>query len=261
MRFVTGVLLTIGLTARADAQPPAKWVAVSGQVVLPAEVAVPKQKQAEVAQDKPHCLKDGPLLDERVVVGAKSRGVRDVVVWLRPDRTELKAKFAPHEIHPDDAKRKPRDVVVEMKGCRFVPHVSTARVGDTVVVRNADPIAHNFYGSGQLEIGTPVAKQSEWRMPKPLIEEATTVYDFKCTIHPWMGGAMRVFDHPYYAVTDADGKFEIRNAPAGKYRLVFWHENVGIKGGKDGRAGTPIEITARADNTVALTPTPFDVTK
>ena len=52
---------------------------------------------------------------------------------------------------------------------------------------------------------------------------------YKCTIHGWMTGYVRIFDHPYYAVTDENGKFEIKNAPAGKFRIVYWHEN-GLRG-------------------------------
>jgi hypothetical protein len=56
---------------------------------------------------------------------------------------------------------------------------------------------------------------------------------------------VRVFDHPYFAITDGDGKFEIKNAPAGDFRLVIWHEGVGwVKGGK---TGTPITIKAGGD--------------
>jgi len=56
---------------------------------------------------------------------------------------------------------------------------------------------------------------------------------YKCSIHPWMSGYVRVFEHPYYAVTDDDGKFEIKNAPVGKFRIVFWHES-GLRGGRTG---------------------------
>ncbi len=53
---------------------------------------------------------------------------------------------------------------------------------------------------------------------------------------------VRVYDHPYHAVTDADGKFELKNAPAGKYNLVIWHEGVGWVNG--GKLGKPITIKA-----------------
>jgi hypothetical protein len=65
---------------------------------------------------------------------------------------------------------------------------------------------------------------------------------YSCTIHPWMNGQVRVFDHPYNALTDDDGNFTIANAPQGKFRMVVWHEKAGYLGGKAGRFGTPIEI-------------------
>ncbi len=47
---------------------------------------------------------------------------------------------------------------------------------------------------------------------------------YSCSIHAWMKGYIGVFNHPYFVVTDADGKFTLKNAPAGKYRLMVWHE-------------------------------------
>ena len=49
-----------------------------------------------------------------------------------------------------------------------------------------------------------------------------------CNIHPWMKGYMCVFDHPYFAVTDDDGNFEIKNVPAGKLQMVIWQEDMGF---------------------------------
>ncbi len=48
-----------------------------------------------------------------------------------------------------------------------------------------------------------------------------------CSYSAWAKGWVGVFKHPYYAVTDADGKFEIKNAPAGTWRLILWQERVG----------------------------------
>ncbi len=49
----------------------------------------------------------------------------------------------------------------------------------------------------------------------------------KCDIHGWMNAKIAVLKNPYFAVTDDDGKFEIKDAPAGMYRLVIWHEGMG----------------------------------
>ena len=186
----------------------------------------------------------------------KNRGVRNVVVWLRPDDKDPKSKFTPAQIHPDDAKRKPAEVVIDQPCCMFVKRVTTARPGDTLVVKNSAPVAHNFFWSsgnnGEYNITVP--KMEKWTMPEKIAAESPPI-QYKCTIHGWMTGYVRIFDHPYYAVTDEDGKFEIKNAPAGKFRIVYWHEN-GIRGGAKGRAGDVIEI---AGPVTELKPTEFDV--
>jgi hypothetical protein len=248
----TAVLALAGAGSAADAD----WATIKGQVVFPADKAIPKRAALNVTQDKDHCLSKGDLLDESVIVNPKNRGIRNVVVFLRPDDKDTKSEFPKAKIFPDDAKRKPADVVIDQPCCLFVARVTTARVGDTIVVKNSAPVAHNFFwdstNNGSYNVTVP--KMESWKMPAPLVKENPPI-QYKCTIHGWMTGYVRVFDHPYYAVTDEDGKFEIRNAPVGKFRIVFWHEN-GVKGGAAGRFGEPIEIKGP---TMELKPTEFDV--
>ncbi|MBY0514267.1 MAG: hypothetical protein K2P78_10195 [Gemmataceae bacterium] len=159
-----------------------------------------------------------------------------------------------------DAARKPRDVVIDQPCCVFTPRVLAARVGDTVVVRNPAPVTHNFFwtsgNNGDLNVN--LAPKQEHRFAKPLVAEAAPI-PYRCTVHPWMTGSVRVFDHPYYAVTDADGAFTIADAAAGSYHLVYWHEAVGFKGGAAGRFGDPVAIAAPGPQ--ELKPAEFDVTK
>ena len=155
-----------------------------------------------------------------------------------------KAAFAANEIHPDDAKRKPAEVVIDQPCCMFVSRGSlAARVGDTLVVKNPAAIPHNFFWTSenngqQTRTSRPGASSSSRsrspRRPAPV--------QYKCTIHPWMSGYVRVFDHPYYAVTDDDGNFEIKDAPAGEVPHRVLARDVGFKGGKAGRFGDPITI-------------------
>jgi hypothetical protein len=49
----------------------------------------------------------------------------------------------------------------------------------------------------------------------------------KCDVHPWMTATIGVFANPFFAVTDGDGRFELANLPAGKYKLITWHERYG----------------------------------
>ena len=256
-----GCALVVTFAAAATDDEKAQWVTVKGQVVFPADKVIPKRAALAVNQDKPHCLAKGPLLDESVLVNPKTRGVKNVVVYLRPDNNNLpNAAFAAEEIHPADAKRKAEEVAIDQPCCVFVNRVTCARVGDTLVVKNPAPVAHNFFwDSANNGTHNPtLAAKTDWKMPKPLAKEGPPI-QYKCTIHGWMTGYVRVFDHPYYAVTDDDGTFEIKDAPAGKYRIVYWHEN-GVRGGAKGRFGEPIQIALPPNaKTMEMTPTEFDV--
>jgi hypothetical protein len=251
---VVAVLALGGYATAAD-----EWVTIKGQVVFPADKKLPERAKLNVTQDKDHCLSKGDILDESVIVNGKNKGIKNVVVYLRPDDTTGKAEFPKDKIFPDDAKRKPAEVLIDQPCCMFVKRVTVARVGDTIVVKNSAPVAHNFFwdsgNNGAHNVTVP--KMDSWKMPQALVKENPPI-QYKCTIHGWMTGYVRIFDHPYYAVTDDDGKFEIKNAPAGKYRIVYWHEN-GVRGGAKGRFGEPIEITAGKGGTMEMKPTDFDV--
>lgn len=228
------------------------WVTIKGQVVYPADKPIPKRTALNVTTDKNHCLKDGPILDETVIVNEKTRGIKNVVVYLRPFDTSEKA-FGKGQIHPEDAKRKPAEVVITQPCCMFENRITLARVSDTLVVKNPAPVAHNFYWSSANngELNTNIPAGGKHAFEAPLAAEATAI-PFKCTIHPWMSGQVRIFDHPYFALTDENGNFEIKNAPAGQFRIVFWHEQVGIKT----RGGEPINIKGP---TMQMKPTEFEV--
>ncbi len=250
--FAALVLAGTGLTATAQD----KWATIKGQVVFPADKELPKRGPLNVTQDKEHCESKGKILDESILVNAKNKGIKNVVVFLRPDDDDLKVEFPRNKIHPDDAKRKPGEVVIDQPCCMFVNRVSVARVGDKLVVKNSAPVAHNFFwdsgNNGAHNITVP--KMDKWEMKDALVKESPPI-QYKCTIHGWMTGYVRIFDHPYYTITDEDGKFEIKNAPAGKFRIVYWHEN-GVRGGVKGRGGNPVDITGP---TTEMKPIDFDV--
>jgi len=253
VRFLALVAAFVAISAvSADA---ADWATVKGQVVFPSDKTIPKREALNVTQDKDHCLAKGDILDQTVIVNEKNRGVKNVVVWLRP-ADKMVTKFEAAQIHPDDAKRKPAEVVIDQPCCMFEPRVTCVRVGDKIVVKNPAPVPHNFFWSSDKngEFNQTIPKMGEFKMPEALKPEAPPI-QYKCTIHGWMTGYVRIFEHPYYAVTDADGKFEIKNAPVGKYRIVYWHEN-GYRGGAAGRFGEEIEIKGP---TTELKPTDYDV--
>ncbi len=236
---------------------PAQWADVKGQVVFPADKPLPKPAPLNLGANPPGCVKGGQLLDESVLVNPKNRGIKNVVVWLRPnDATNPKAAFAASEIHPNDAKRKAAEVVIDQPCCSFIDRVTVARVGDKLTVKNSAAFNHNFFwdSTNNGAINVNIAAGGKHEFMNPLAAEPAPV-QFKCTVHPWMTGYVRIFDHPYYAVTDDDGKFEIKNAPVGKFRIVMWHET-GLRGGRAGRFGEVIPIVGP---TLEMKPVEFDI--
>ncbi len=251
MRFAAGVLVAVGVAGvGAEARPPAAWATVIGRVVLPPDAPVPG----------PKLLPGVAVPDEKVLVNPKNRGIKNVLVWLRPDSTDPKAKFGTHEIHPLDAKRQPRQVAIAFAPRQvFEPRVVGARVGDWLVVRNLSPVATNFLwaSANNGNVNALLVPNQAFQFPAPLAAEPWPIA-FQSNVVP-TGGYVRIFDHPYFAVTDADGAFELRDAPVGKYRLVCWHENKGFNGGRAGRFGQPVAIAPDKDGAMVLPPVAFDV--
>jgi plastocyanin len=114
--------------------------------------------------------------------------------------------------------------VLDQKGCQYVPHVVGVQVNQTINVLNSDPTAHNVnvdarqnekFNQGQSPGAAPIVKQ---------FKRAETVIPVKCNQHPWMRAYVGVLQHPFFAVSDGSGRFEIKGVPAGTYTLVAWHE-------------------------------------
>src|SRR5262245_60447750 len=80
-----------GTLARADDKD--RWATIKGRVVFPEEKPIPKREPLNITQDKDHCTKNGPILDESVIVNPKNRGIKNVVVWLRPNDTDPTSKL------------------------------------------------------------------------------------------------------------------------------------------------------------------------
>jgi hypothetical protein len=245
MRSLLTAALAAALAVVLSGAAPAadEWGTVKGQVTWGGK-DTPKPEKVDVNKDQEHCLSKGDIFKEEFVVG-KGGGVKNVFVWLQ-DADDPKAKLP---IHPSLKEVKDKEVVMDQPCCKFEPRCVALREGQILIGKNSSPISHNMHWTGESGVNDGDNKLIP-AGAKINIELSASLkpVEVKCDIHPWMKGWVRVFDHPYFAVTDAQGRFEIKNAPAGKYRVVMWHEGVGwVNGGKTGQV---IEIPA--DKTVTV---------
>jgi len=136
-------------------------------------------------------------------------------------------------------------VEIDQPCCMFEPRVVGLREGQKLIVKNTAGIAHNFAinsgGAGPNE--NPLIPAGGEAKVKGFVAKAIPT-PYNCSIHGWMKGYVGVFKHPYFAVTDADGKFEIKNAPEGKFRLVIWHETGWVVQKSPTDRGLKIEVKA-----------------
>src|SRR5579864_3855635 len=138
-------------------------------------------------------------------------------------------------------------VVVDQRKMTFVPHVAVVLQGTTVDFLNSDPVGHNVYwpsisGNKKLahNLGTwPKGERKSFQFNN------LGVAPLLCNVHPEMSGYIVVVATPYFAVTDKDGNYEIKNVPAGKYTLKTWSE--------DGKPTTQAVDVSAATTTVELT--------
>lgn len=190
---------------------------VTGTVLLDGEV--PPGEAVQVTSDQSYC---GRSIDPREVVTGDGR-VREAVVWIEGAEGE-----------PDPRSRK-----LVNDGCQFVPGHLAAAVGDTLVVENRDSLLHNMntrqFSADRMSAGDarplgnfslPFAGMS---VDKPDLIEAPGVIEVTCDAHGWMEAQVRVFDHPYFAVSGRGGEFTIEGVPPGTYTLHVRHPDVGSR--------------------------------
>jgi len=122
-------------------------------------------------------------------------------------------------------------VVLDQKGCQYIPHVFGVQVGQPIEVVNSDPTLHNVHATPKTnaEFNTAQPIQGMKTSHTFTAKEADVVVPFKCDVHGWMNASVGVLDHPYFAVSAPDGSFSIPNLPPGSYTLGAWHERLGTQ--------------------------------
>ena len=208
---------------RAGLSSAARRWALAGTIVLsivgPASAASIKgtvqftggaveQKRLAVTIDNHVC---GTAKDADTLMLSAQKGVRNAVVWIDAPATKVDMPATP--------------VQVDQQQCVFTPRVVMVPVGRTVEFLNSDRLLHNIHTQGR---ENPRYNRTQ---PKgrtiPLTFSKPEIVEVVCDLHPWMRAWVVVIDHPFYAVTNADGEFLIRNVPPGSHKLRVWQEMLG----------------------------------
>ena len=204
------------LPSRATAQdytvkPVSGGGSVTGTVTYGGEPV--ERSQVTVAIDQEVCDLT-PKYSEALIVDPAHRGLQNVVVTIRGIPAGKDWSFS--ETGP----------ALDQQGCRFIPHVLVVAAGQAFRVLNNDGLMHNIHTHSEKNRSVNRAQPKILKQLQLKINQAEFVR-VTCDVHKWMEAWIVVADHPYYAITDESGSFQLDQVPPGSYTLEFWHETLG----------------------------------
>jgi len=201
-------------TTGGDYTPAKGTAAVKG--VVKWDGKPPLRRTLDMGADK-YCAKcqDGSKKSKTTIVGPDG-GLKDVFVHVK---SGLKGWTFPAPTG---------DVILDQHECTYTPHMIGIRTGQTLRIRNSDPILHNVhavnvktkrdaFNIGQPKEGTEDTKS--FRKPGFL--------SVKCDVHGWMSASICVVNHPFFRITGEDGAFALDKLPPGTYTIEAWHAKWG----------------------------------
>ena len=207
------LILTLGIFAVLQ---PARAGDITGTITL--KGTPPAEKELTPIKDDPTCsaMYPGALPKTKFYVVGTGGELADVVVSLKGISGKSTGASAP-------------PVVMDQKGCLYLPQILAVQTGQKVTVKNSDPCVHNVHTkpavngeSNQVQMPGGADLTFTFDKPEPFLK-------FQCDVHPWMFAWVSVFDHPYFAISGADGKFTIKNVPPGKYTVEAAHRKLGVQ--------------------------------
>ena len=211
----SSLLLLLVIPIGAAAQSSYQVVAVNHAGTISGTVkwsgAVPRAAAFPINKDNAVCDPDSLNVRdlERLIVGSQG-GVANTVVYLK-NITSGKAMDIPE----------PRRFL-NQKQCRYEPHILLVPQTTTLQMKSSDAVLHTVHMDGAASYNLP------FPFPNQIISRTMPwagLVNLKCNGgHVWMNAAVFVIPHPYYAVTDENGRFELSDVPPGEYEVVAWHE-------------------------------------
>jgi len=177
--------------------------------VLPINIS-PKEKPEDAEKMRKTC---GENQQANMYIISAANEVKNVLVIVE---NVQKGKAAPKT-----------DITIDNNKCYFEPLVGIGYKGANFVIKNSDPLLHNT----NLGLLLQDKRQTVYNLALPRKDQVITkpikrtgMHAVKCDAHEWMRAYVYVSEHPYVAITDASGNFEIKDLPPGKYKVKVWHE-------------------------------------
>lgn len=219
--FLILLIVTSTATAQVDESPDAMiYGHLRGRFVYDGRPPA-KAKPVRIELGDPF-LRGKEIVDESLVVHERNGGVANVIVALQsPQEGD-----APLKVHKSYEKLAKKTVELEFRGARIIPHVLSLRSGQKLQISNRDPLAHNAHVQTRKNrrVNVIVPPGDDYDVS---LTQAEPPFPLVSSLYPWMRSYILVHDNPYFALTGADGSFEIRNIPSGERTFQFWHEKAG----------------------------------
>lgn len=174
-----------------------------------------RKRAGKLNISRDYCINANPngLMSEDFLVGDNG-ALGGVVVYVKRGLNRIEFPVPSEQI------------LLDQKACRYVPHLAVARIGQPVVIRNSDQHEHNVHGmpGANPEFNVPMNTPGTL---DPMTFSKVEIKSIKCDIHGWMQSYLAVLPNPCWAITKADGTFEITGVPPGHLQLAAWHERLG----------------------------------
>jgi len=220
--------------AAATGGGPKVDAATAGNIegVVSFDGAAPKNEAIKMNAD-PVCVKANATPQAQETYMVADGKLANVFVYIKDGLGNFSYDAAPQ-------------VTIDQQGCRYHPHVFGMRVGQELVIQNSDPTLHNIHalpkGNQEFNTGQPMQGMKTTHV----FTAKEVMIPFKCDVHGWMNAFIGVVDHPFFAVTGADGKFSLKGVPPGTYTIEAWHE-------KGGTQTAQVTVGAKETKTAAFT--------
>jgi hypothetical protein len=200
----------------APAVDPATASSLSGHVTFAG--AVPPAEVVRLDSD-PKCVTaaQGEVRQTEFIVSNDGTSLGNVFVYIK-DGLAPRFYAVPNE-----------PVVLDQQKCRYVPRVLGIQVGQPLEIRNSDPLLHNVRAESTVNRPFDLGQPLQGIKTTQRFTTREVMIPVKCQVHAWMRGYIGVLEHPFFAVTDANGRFSIPQLPAGTYTIEAWHEQLGTQ--------------------------------